>query len=70
MPESPLRLVIAPTGTFKFTWHGWPLTMFTLPEAYHVRQDYPHMTIVDQRLRIVDDSEQNTTSDETETEES
>ena len=59
MPTSPLNLTIAKSGAFKFTWNGWPLTMFTLPEAYAVRQDYPHMTIVDQRVRIVDDSEAN-----------
>lgn len=56
MNPSPLCLTIAPNSSFSFTWNGWPLTMFTLPEAYHVRQDYPHMTIIDQRLRIVDDT--------------
>lgn len=54
-PSSPLHLTIAPSGAFKFTWNGWPLTMFTLPEAYHVKQDYPYMTIVDGRIRVVDD---------------
>jgi hypothetical protein len=55
MPDSPLKLIIAPNAAFRFTWHGWPLTTFTLPEAYRVRNAYPKMTIIDQRLRIVDD---------------
>lgn len=66
MNTSPLCLRIAPNSRFAFTWNGYPLTMFTLPEALRVKHSHPHMTIIDQRIRVVDDSEANMPTDDNE----
>ncbi len=59
-----LELLIRPNGWFRFRWNGLDLPVFTLKEALVYATKESGMTITNESIKVVDDSENEDESDQ------